>query len=125
MKRIIIILYVLVAFIQCTNEQEKINEKRVIKEKHIDFNKGYLYFELHGLIEIDGHIFLNDTMSCPIVYKADLEGIEIINECNKKEYEYRKCDKKGCEIIHLNLINELKLPVLKFNNPLDYYFNPD
>ena len=89
--------------------QSKMNEKRVMNEKHIDFTKEYIYFEVSGLIEIDGHTFLNDTCKCPIIYKANIKGITIFNKCNNVKYEYRKCSKKGCNIIHLIEIENIKI----------------
>ncbi len=74
----------------------------IVNEKFIPFTESNIVFmRLLGLIEIDGHIFNNDTCSCPIIYKADLNGIEIKDTCTYIEYKYRKCDKKDCPIIHL------------------------
>jgi len=81
--------------------QGRMNEKRTMEEKHIDFSKEVIYFELSGLIEIDGHLFLNDTCACPFVYTANLDGITIMNSCSKCKYEHRTCQKEECTIIHL------------------------
>ena len=81
--------------------QQRMTEKQVMKESHIDFSRQYIYFTLHGLIEIDGHIFKNDTCKCPIIYQATLDGITIIDTCIKVKYVHRKCNVKGCKIIHL------------------------
>jgi hypothetical protein len=85
-----------------TQAQQRMTEKQVMKESHIDFSRQYIYFTLHGLIEIDGHIFKNDTCKCPIIYQATLDGITIIDTCTKVKYVHRKCNVKGCKIIHLN-----------------------
>ena len=81
--------------------QKRMNEKRVIKEKHIDFTTEVIYFELHGMIEIDGHVFMNDTCKCPIIYYANLDGVTLIDTCRNVKYSHRTCDKPGCKIIHL------------------------
>ena len=81
--------------------QIKMKEQRAMKESHIDFTKEYIYFTIHGLIEIDGHIFKNDTCKCPIQFQANLEGITIIDTCLNMKYEYRKCEKVNCPIVHL------------------------
>lgn len=81
--------------------QEKVNEKQAINKKHINFSKEVLYFNLSGLIEIDGHTFMNDTCKCPILYIANLEKITIIDTCKNIRYLTRKCARTGCEVIHL------------------------
>jgi hypothetical protein len=99
MKKLLLI-FTMALFLLPGKGQEKMNEKQAIKETHIDFTKQYIFFTLHGLIEIDGHIFKNDTCKCPIIYKSTLDGITIIDTCKKIEYVHRKCSKKGCNIIH-------------------------
>lgn len=81
--------------------QKQLSEKQVMKNKHIDFSKEVIHFELSGLIEIDGHTFLNDTCKVKIIYIANLEGISILNEKTKQKYTLRKCGREGCRIIHL------------------------
>lgn len=100
--------------------QEKMTEKQVMKESHIDFSRQYIYFTLHGLIEIDGHIFKNDTCKCPIIYQATLDGITIIDTCIKVEYVHRKCNVKDCNIIHLTKDE----PIL-IRDPYRYFQVPD
>ena len=79
--------------------EKKLTEQQIIKNTHIDFTKEYISFVIHGLIEVDGHVFLNDTCKSPVVYKADLDGITIIKDGVK--YKHRKCNINGCNIIHL------------------------
>jgi hypothetical protein len=110
MKKIIYLL--LIVYSVNSYAQDKMSERRAMKEKHIDFTKEYLWFELSGLMEINGHIFKNDTSSCPIIYTANLDGITI-KDCNGKVYKKRNCNKKGCSIIHLQPKNET---VVKFND---------
>lgn len=57
---------------------------------------------IHGRIEIDGHVFLNDTCKAPIIYQANLDGITIIDTLTKQTYTHRHCEKQGCKIIHLS-----------------------
>ena len=97
----------------------QINEQRAMKERHIDFTKEYIFFTIHGLIEIDGHAFKNDTCKCPIQFQANLDGILIIDTCSKIQYEHRICGIKGCKIIHLKKKDELKLKL-----PDSLHFNP-
>lgn len=83
--------------------KEKLTEQQIIKNTHIYFTKEYISFVIHGLIEIDGHIFLNDTCKSPVIYKSDLDEITIIKDGAK--YKHRKCNIKGCNIIHLEPID--------------------
>ena len=46
-------------------------------------------------IEIDGHIIDRKT----IKFEVTLEGLKISDSI--REYQYRKCDKEGCRIVHL------------------------
>lgn len=82
--------------------------KECINEKYIDLKTTYIYFEIKGLIEIDGHTFLNDTCEVPLIFTADKEGIFIGRRHEKnglivflEEYAYHDCGKKGCEVLHL------------------------
>ena len=81
--------------------QSKMNEQEAMDESHIDFNTQYLYFVIHGNIEIDGHSFCNDSRECPIIFQATLDGITIIDTCTNTKYTHRKCGVKGCKLIHL------------------------
>ena len=114
MKKLLLLL--LFALPVITQAQQKMTEKQVMKETHIDFSRQYIYFTLHGLIEIDGHIFKNDTCKCPIIYQATLDGITIIDTCTKVKYVHRKCNVKGCKIIHLTKKEETEI--------IDYRYLP-
>jgi hypothetical protein len=127
MKRII---YLALLFATALNAQERMSEKEAINEKYIDFKKQYLFFEITGKIEIDGHIFDNKKRDCPIIYTADIRGIEIVDTCLNVKYEYRECNEKNCDIIHLVIKQEIKLfdtyPDLQlFNNGTMPIFNED
>ena len=98
-KFVYLLLITLLAF--NVNGQQKMGEKDAIRESHIDFTRQYLFFTLHGMIEIDGHTFLNDTCRCPIIYQANLDGITIVDTCMNIIYEHRTCSIKGCKTIHL------------------------
>jgi hypothetical protein len=93
----------------CIFSQDKMTEQRTMKESHIDFTKEYIFFTIHGLIEIDGHTFKNDTCKCQIQFQANLDGIAIIDTCSKVKYEHRACGIKNCKIVHLKLIEEIKV----------------
>jgi hypothetical protein len=90
--------------------QSKMGEKQAISKSHIDFTKEYLYFTIHGLIEIDGHTFLNDTCKNPVIFSATIDGISITKDGNK--YEHRGCGIKGCLILHLKLKADIQQPDL-------------
>jgi len=75
---------------------QPMSEKQAMDETHIDFTKQYLYFKVNGLIEIDRHQFLNDTMKCPIIFRADAYGVVFVDSCLNKRYDAVKCDKVGC-----------------------------
>lgn len=100
--------------------QNKINEKQAIDKKHLDFNKEYLFFELSGLIEIDGHTFRNDTCADPIIFEVDLYEIRIHDKNNT--YTPHKCGKPACKILHFNRNKSTsESSILKyFNDPLIY-----
>jgi hypothetical protein len=109
MKRImLIVLSIAVAILFCFGQQ-KINERQTIDKSHIDFTTQYIYFVIHGQIEIDGHTFYNDTCKSPIIFQATLDGVTIIDTLSKKTYKHRVCDKVGCKIIHLS-----EIPVVNF-----------
>lgn len=99
MKKLLTIILIAVStFVYCQN---KITEKEAIKKEYIDFSKEVLFFKLHGLIEIVGHTFKNDTCKCAILYFANLDGVVIKDTCSKVIYTHRKCNIKNCKIIHL------------------------
>jgi len=111
--------------------QTPMNEKDAIEKSHIDFSKQYLFFVIHGIIEIDGHQFKNDTCKSPIIYKATLDEISIQDTLNKVEYSHRNCNISGCKIIHLNKKQRAALSLIAtdtlrtlpyfFNDPMPYY----
>jgi hypothetical protein len=90
-----------VLFSSTAYSQKTMSEERAMKESHIDFSKEYIFFTIHGLIEIDGHIFKNDTCKCPIQFQANLDGIAIIDTCAKVKFKHRVCSHKNCNIVHL------------------------
>ena len=117
---------ILLLLISSVSFSQGMSESRAIKEKHIDFSKEVLYFELSGKIEIDGHIEDNKKRECPLIYIANLDEVRITDTCTKTDYIHRKCNKNGCKIIHLTkkneiTINDLYLPY--WNNV--YQFTPD
>jgi len=112
----ILLISILFCVSVITQAQQRMTEKQVMKESHIDFSRQYIYFTLHGLIEIDGHIFKNDTCKCPIIYQATLDGITIIDTCIKVKYVHRKCNVKHCKIIHLTKETESEM--------IDYRYLP-
>lgn len=100
--------------------QHKMTEKEAINKDHIDFTKEYLWFKIHGLIEIDGHTFKNDTCHCPIIFQANLDGVTIIDTCFKQEYTHRNCGVKNCKIIHLVKKAE---PIYQPSNRYPFWLN--
>jgi len=104
MKKIILLLILIFGLgLVSINSQDKkrLNERDCIKKSHIDFKKEFIWFVIHGLVEVDGHVFLNDTSECPLIYKAAKDGMKIYNKCTKDEYQYRNCGEKDCLIFHL------------------------
>lgn len=99
MKKLIFILMAMVSL--AAFSQEKLTEKDVIKNSHIDFTKQYISFVISGMIEIDGHIFKNDTCKSPILYRSNLDEVVLIDSLSGTRYEHRTCGKEGCKIIHL------------------------
>ena len=97
-KIILLILIPIYSF-----SQKPLDEQDVINKSHIDFKKESILFTLSGLIEIDGHTFKNDTCKCPIIYTADLSGVEIKDKCNERKYRVKYCAKINCPVIHLEL----------------------
>lgn len=54
---------------------------------------------IERMVEFDGHILDNKKAKDPIKFKATLDGVEIYD--SKRKYNYRKCEKPNCGIIHL------------------------
>ena len=99
MKKLIFILMAMVSL--AAFSQEKLTEKDVIKNSHIDFNTQYISFVITGMIEIDGHIFKNDTCKSPILYRSNLDEVVLMDSLSGTRYEHRTCGKEGCKIFHL------------------------
>lgn len=129
MKKLNLILVCMLLIFYGAFGQEKLNEKQVIKKSHIDFSKEVIYFELSGLIEIDGHTFKNDTCKSPIIYTSNLEGISIFDKITNQKYIHRKCDVEGCIIIHLvkeQILNDyLTSPNTQWDFGTDLRYVPD
>jgi hypothetical protein len=107
-----------------TSFSQTMNEKRALKEKHIDFSKEYLYFELTGLIELNGIIFNNDTCDCPIIYKATINNTELVNKCTNEKYDFLKFITFGKKkIISIDNSTEIKLD-FRQSDP-QWFFVPD
>ncbi len=84
--------------------QTNLSERDAIRESHIDLTKQQVYFEIHGLIELDGHTFLGDTCSNPIMFFANADGVEIRRKTGDEKYKHRVCGVKDCPILHLDKI---------------------
>ena len=93
-------LFILLLWIGIATAQP-LTEKQSIDKSHIDFTTQYLYFVIHGQIEVDGHTFYNDTCKSPIIFQATIDGVTIIDTLTKQTYTHRKCGIAGCKIIHL------------------------
>lgn len=76
------------------------------------YEKVYFQTKIPGLIEIDGHVFNNDTCSAPIYFIATFEKNTFIELVSHKKYYFKRCDKIGCEITHLT---EIRLEKIKAN----------
>jgi hypothetical protein len=114
MKKLIFPLLLLLTVVGCVPvPAQKMSEKQAIEKSHIDFTKQYLFFTIHGLIEIDGHIFKNDTCKCPIIFQATIDDITIIDTCTKTKYTHRVCKIKGCPIIHLEVESGYTAPAIQ------------
>lgn len=114
-----IILLSVITLLSITSfAQTKINEQDAIKKTHIDFNNEYLFFTISGLVEIDGHTFLNDTCKDPIVYEATINEIRLHNKTT--DFTHRKCEAKGCKIIHLTKLEPIFSSTSQENR---YYFD--
>lgn len=128
MKNLVVIRHFLYAVLCAVSlssfGQKPMNEQRTMKESHIDFTKEYIFFTIHGSIEIDGHTFKNDTCKCPIQFQANLEGIAIIDTCAKVKYKHRICSHKNCNIIHLERQDETILNIQPQWNYPRYFMTP-
>lgn len=109
-------LIILLLFISFSTFAQK-NEKDCMNDKHIDWKTEYIFFELSGLIEINGHIFKNDTCKEPVIWSATVNKITISK--GEIEYTVRDCGDKNCKIIHLVEKEE----DIIYDNRLPYYFN--
>lgn len=119
-----LIIFLCTVFISMNlSGQSKMNEQKAMKESHIDFTKEYIFFTIHGLIEVDGHTFQNDTRKCPIQFQANLDGITIIDTCLKVKYEHRVCEVKDCKVIHL--VESLSLQLLRGWAKPNYILTPN
>jgi len=125
---------IILLFIGLHMQGQIIDEQKAIKEKHIDLTSDYIYFKIHGLIEVNGHLIKNDTSKCPYIYKADKNGILIYRNCDKDEkgrvyttYQVRECGVQGCKILHLQeKIPAQEVPLHWWNTPdIEYYDNYD
>ena len=96
-----IITLLLIAFTVSAIAQKPLTQKEVVQKETIDFSKECIMFRISGLIEIDGHTFLNATCSNPIYYYATLEEV-VIKSKDGTVYQHRKCEKEGCEVVHLD-----------------------
>jgi hypothetical protein len=107
MKQLFLLIFL--SFALCFSQP--LNERQTINKTHIDFITQYIYFVIHGLIEIDGHTFYNDTCKSPIIFQATLDGVTVIDTLTKQTYTHRKCDKVGCSVIHLSkTVNQITIP---------------
>jgi hypothetical protein len=87
------------------------NKACTVKNK---YEKVFYRTKLSGLVEIDGHIFNNDTMKInPIYYEATMSKISIYD--NHYHYELRQCKKNYCEITHLTIKDEEDIKFPQFN----------
>lgn len=102
MKYVIFLFAIILIAVSCNAQNLlKFGEQEAIEEGHIDFTTHYIWFVIHGQIEIDGHVFCNDREENPIIFQANLDGIAIVDTSTGIKYEHRVCNKKGCKIIHL------------------------
>ena len=120
MKKLIFLTLLLFTLASSYSQRRTYGQKQCIKEKSINLKTTQILFVIEGLIEIDGHTFLNDTCENPIIFKSTIEGVEIKKlRPHEINYTHRKCDKSGCNIIHLQ---EIKESEFDFNNvyPFNY-----
>lgn len=116
MKTIILFLIFTVGCAAQTN----LSERDAINKDHIDLTKQQVYFEIHGVIELNGHAFLADTCADPFMFFANADGIKICRKENVVEYKHRRCGVKDCPILHLELIVAIITPTPQ---PWYYRFN--
>jgi len=101
MKNLLIVLFLI--------SSVSLNAQSGSNEKKIKLSSGSLVFQLSGVIELDGHQMLNDTLSKPFYLKVDLYGIKIL-KYGEGDVVYcrRNCHKEKCDIIHLELRDSYK-----------------
>lgn len=101
MKNVLIVLFLILSV--------SLNAQRGSDEKKIKLSSGSLVFQLSGVIELDGHQMLNDTLSKPFYLKVDLYGMKIL-KYGEDDVVYcrRNCYKEKCDIIHLELRDSYK-----------------
>ena len=116
MKNLLLLLIIAIS-INCYSQKRTYGIKECKKEDKINLINTQILLKISGLIEIDGHTFLNDTCADPVMFKADINGISIHRLKTRVKYTYNKCNKSGCDIIHLE-------EKLKYNSSNDnFYFN--
>jgi len=76
-----------------------------IQEIKVTDLKKIRVFKITGLIEIDGHIFLNDTCKVPVMFSCSANKVRIYKkeDDNIVDYKYRQCKKKYCDVLHLEI----------------------
>ena len=113
-------LFILFALLMvgCTASAQQLSERDAIDKDHIDLTKETVYFTIHGLVEVDGHTFINDTSANPFMFFANVDGIKITRKGLDGEYRHRVCTIKGCPILHLELIQ-----AIQFTPPTNQWWN--
>lgn len=73
--------------------------------------------KIKGIIEVEGHLYKNDTLKLPFIFNYNLYGVEI----KKENFKYKrvKCSIDNCKIIHL--IKEYQ----NITNIKNYLFTPN
>jgi len=112
---IILVLLILFVIIKARSQDipkglKPISQKKAIEKATIDFSKEVLIFKLTGIIEVDGHIFDNDTSRHAIYYIANLDGVTLKDTVSDITFTHRTCTKPGCKIIHLEMENTWTIP---------------
>lgn len=120
MKKLFIIAVLIIT--ANLSAQTLIQDSHYIKNG-IDVRENYkpilVDMRLKGFVEIDGHLFNNNTSKDPVNFKADLDGIKIYD--SKKEYQKRKCNIENCKTIHLEpkTYSDMLLPNYYRTNTLE------
>ena len=102
MKLLLAVIFAIVLSVPAFSQQ--LSEIDAIKKDHIDLTKETVFFIIHGLVEVDGHTFVNDTSANPFMFFANVDGIKITRRGLEGEYRHRVCGLKNCPILHLELI---------------------